>query len=94
METVSLKEYFESLLGETEKRYREQFESLQRAIQLAARESEKKNEELNDVRHRFIPREVFDAYKEQQLRRGKSIIVTFVVMGLTIVGLVIQILSK
>jgi hypothetical protein len=92
-ETVSLKEHFESLLIESDKRYAQKFDDLQRALAVAAHEAEKKNAELNDVRHRFIPREVFDSYRESQLRRSRAIIVTFVLMGLTIVGLVLQILK-
>lgn len=35
------------------------------AIQVAAREREKKDIELNDVRHRFIPRETFEALEDK-----------------------------
>jgi hypothetical protein len=92
-QTVSLKEHFESLLDEHDKRYSQKFDDMQRALNLAREESEKKNAELNDVRHRFIPREVFDSYREQQVRRSRAIIVTFVLMGLTIIGLVFQIIA-
>lgn len=93
-ETVSLKDHFLALLAEIDKRYVQKFEDMQRALDVAANEAEKKNTELNDVRHRFIPREVFDSYKDQQIRRGRAVIITFVCMGLTIVGLVLQILHK
>jgi hypothetical protein len=92
-QAVSLKEHLEALLHEADKRYEQKFQDMQRALDVAANETDKKNSELNDVRHRFIPREVFDAYREQQLRRSRGIIVTFILMGLTIVGLVLQLLS-
>jgi hypothetical protein len=91
--TVPLKEYFEALRKADRELNRTKFRSIQRALKIAAREADKKNTELNDVRHRFIPREVFDTYRESQQRRARAIIVTFVLMGLTIVGLILQLLK-
>jgi hypothetical protein len=89
---TTLKEHFEDLLKERDKRNESEFRGLAKAVELAASEADKKNVELNDVRLRFIPREVFEDYKAEQVARGRAMIVTFVVMGLTIVGLILQIL--
>jgi len=90
--TVTLKEHFEAVLDEKEQRYLQRFDSQEQALRVAANETDKKNAELNDVRLRFIPREVFESYKEEQSKRGRAMIITFIVMGLTIVGLVLQVL--
>jgi hypothetical protein len=91
---VPLREHLCELRKADDRRYTQQFKAIALALKVAAKEARAKNAELNDVRHRFIPREVFDTYKESQQRRARAIIVTFVLMGLTIVGLVIQILHK
>lgn len=55
---------------------------------------ERRDVELNDVRHRFVPRETFEAYKDEQARKTRTILVTMAVMGLTIIGLGLQVLSN
>jgi hypothetical protein len=92
--TVSLREHLLALRKGDRELNRIKFQFVALALKVAARETREKNKELNDVRHRFIPREVFDTYKESQLRRGRVIVVTFIAMGLTIVGLILQILHK
>jgi hypothetical protein len=89
----TLKEHFESLLDEKDLRYTQKFESLDTALKVAASETDKKNTELNDVRHRFIPREVFDSYKEEQSKKSRATIIMFVLMGLSIIGLLLQVLK-
>ncbi len=94
----TLKEHFEDINAERTLRYDDRFAgqetankialaSLQREADAYKAEADKKNVELNDVRHRFIPREVFDAYKEDQTKRMRAMLGTLIVMGLTIVGL-------
>jgi hypothetical protein len=92
MEWVPLREHLKELMRANDRRYMENFKAVAKALKVAARETRAKNTELNDVRHRFIPREVFEAYKAEQVKRGRATLVTFVVMGLTIIGLILQIL--
>jgi hypothetical protein len=66
---------------------------LQRAIDLAADEADKKNTELNDVRLRFIPREVFDNYKTEQEGKIRNALIFMFVEGLAIVGLGLVVLG-
>src|SRR6478609_6742118 len=93
-EYVPLREHLYALRKADDRRYTQQFKAIALALKVAAKEARAKNTELNDVRHRFIPREVFDTYKESQQRRARATIITFVLMGLTIVGLILQILHK
>lgn len=90
----TLKEHLTALGVERDRRYEQRFQAQQDALLTAERESEKKNAELNDVRHRFIPREVFDTYKDEQAKKARSALITFVVMGLTIIGLVFSLLQQ
>jgi hypothetical protein len=46
--------------------------SSKEALSIASHEAEKKNIELNDVRHRFIPREVYDAHREEQEKKFEA----------------------
>lgn len=75
---------------------------MQRAVDTAETERTKKDAELNDVRHRFIPREVFDAYKEEQIRsirayqieqdrRRRAFLISFATLALGYVGLVVTV---
>lgn len=68
------------------------------AVTVLAEERKAKDEELNNVRFRFIDREVFEGYvreqakatelyREEQRRKGRAFLVTAVGMGLTIIGL-------
>jgi hypothetical protein len=90
---VSLKEYFEAILNEKDKRYGERFAAQERANTIARDEADKKNAELNDVRYRFVSREVFDAYVKEQTNKGRATIALFITMGLAIVGLVLKVLG-
>jgi hypothetical protein len=88
----TLKEHFDDLLCEIDKRYKQRFDGQEKALDVASDERDKKDAELNDVRLRFISREVFEAYVANQSKKARATIITFVLMGLTIVGLVVQIL--
>src|SRR5688500_2671774 len=90
----TLKAHYDALLREREKRNESEFRALAKAVELAASEADKKNAELNDVRLRFIPREVFEDYKEGQAKRARATIVMFVLMGLTIIGLILQVMRQ
>ena len=47
----------------------ERLNAIDASIKLVAHQAEEKNKELNDVRHRFIPREVFERFAEDQSKR-------------------------
>jgi hypothetical protein len=63
------------------------FKSQQTALQEAKAEAEKKNEQLNDVRLRFVSKEVYDKYIKDQGALFKWGMIGFITMGLTIIGL-------
>jgi hypothetical protein len=69
-------------------------DAVKASITIAAHEQQKRDAELNDVRHRFVPREVFEAYQSEQQKKARSVIFGFVVTGLTIVGLLLQVISN
>lgn len=88
---MSLREYVERIFSERDRAHETRhsseqravdaaFAAMQKALDVAAHEAEKKNQELNDVRHRFIPRETFeaelrarDAMHEEALQRSTRI---------------------
>jgi predicted nucleic acid-binding Zn ribbon protein len=93
MSDIPLKEYFENLMNERDKRYSNRFAAQEEAIKVARAEAIMKNTELNDVRHRFVSREVFDAYVKEQQNKARATIALFITLGLAIVGLVLKILG-
>jgi hypothetical protein len=109
MDTVSLKEFLE-LKIDCERQLRQSerkddkeavgtaFETQQTALREAKSEAEKQYEQLNDVRVRFVSKEVYDKDikdrddREESLKKEQAVLfrwamLAFVTMGLTIIGL-------
>ena len=68
-------------------------DAMSKALTVAEGEREKKDAELNDVRLRFIPREVFESYKAEQETRRRSTNLSLATIALTMGGLVIAVIS-
>ena len=66
---------------------------VEKGISTAALEQEKRDEQLNDVRLRFLPRPEFESFVDGFTKRGRAFITTFVVMGLTIVELGLTVIN-
>ncbi len=90
---ISLQKHLLALRRADRRYYTQRFVDLQRAVELAAAEAEKKNAELNDVRFRFIPREVFEQYRDEQMKRNRAVIVGFITAGLAIIALGLTLLG-
>lgn len=68
-------------------------QSIERSIRVASVEQERRDEQLNDVRLRFIPRGEFEVWQAEQQRRGRAIVGGFITLGLALMGQAIAIIA-
>lgn len=72
----------------------ERLNAIDASIKLVAHQAEEKNKELNDVRHRFIPREVFDQYVAAQAAKTRALLFAMAPLALGLVGLALQVVGR
>lgn len=75
------------LLAERDVRYMSEFHHIKENVDTALVERKDKDKELNDVRLRFVPREAFETYKEEQAKKVRGAMIFMFVEALTIIAL-------
>jgi len=93
----AMRESGRRLQRERDRRYKGEAEGLASNVRLLAKEQKAKNQELNDVRSRFIPREVFENYKEEQAKKVRNGLIfmfieaiAIIALGLSLIGLLMR----
>lgn len=64
------------------------------ALKVQAHDREKKDEELNDVRSRFVPRAEFEQYKSSQSSARRAVIIAIAVVAIGVAGLIVDIVNR
>ncbi len=105
---IPLQEHIEKMLVELDKRYTSEFLHIkenvvtartesQTALDKLERDKKEKDGELNDVRHRFIPREVYENDKAEQAKKMRNAMIfmfvealAIIALGLSLIGLLMR----
>lgn len=93
----TLRETDRELAAERNLRYDQRFDAQEVAQNKYEAETREKNKELNDVRLRFVSRETFENYREEQNKKVRNAMIfmfaealAIIALGLTLIGLLLR----